>query len=372
MQIRRVETEDRRDVNRFVKFPFDLYRDCPQWVPPMVTDMKMVLNRDEYPFYRHSEADFFVAERDDEVLGRITVHENRRYNAYHNIQVAFFYYFEVIEELEVARALLEAACDWARRRELDTLIGPRGLLRADGHGMLIEGFQHRPAMGIPYNYPYYPAFMETMGFQKEIDYLSAHLSGDYELPRRFYDVAEKVKERRGFWIKSFRSKSELRRWVPEIQRVNNEAFTDVWGYYPVGDAEIEAIAERLLTIVDPRLVKLVMKGQEVVGFVLGYPDISAGIQRANGRLWPFGWFHILMAFRRTKWANFNGVGLLPVHQGVGANAVLYTELTKSVSEFGFEHADLVQVAENNVESRGEVEALGGEWYKRHRIYRRQV
>jgi hypothetical protein len=246
------------------------------------------------------------------------------------------------------------------------------LLRADGHGLLVEGFQHRPAIGIPYNYPYYAEFMGTLGFQKEIDYLSAHLSGDYELPQRFYEVAETVKERRGFRVKSFRNKRELRRWVPAIQRVNNEAFTDVWGYYPVGDAEIEAIADRLLAIVDPRLIKLVLKGDEVVGFVLGYPDISAGIQRANGRLWPLGWFHILMAFRRTRWANFNGVGLLPEHQGVGANAVLYAELAKSVQAFDFEHADLVQVAENNVESMGEVEALDAEWYKRHRIYRREL
>jgi hypothetical protein len=106
--------------------------------------------------------------------------------------------------------------------------------------------------------------------------------------------------------------------------------------------------------------------------VIGYPDISAGIQRANGRIWPFGWLHLLVAFKRTKWINFNGAGILPQHQGAGASVVLYTELAKTTLDFGFDHADLVQVAENNVESRGEVEAVGGEWYKRHRIYRQSL
>jgi hypothetical protein len=336
----------------------------------MIPDMKLALNREKYPFYRYSAADFFVAEEGDQTLGRIATIDNRRYNQHHGSNTAFFYYFEVIEDPEIARALLNTAFEWTLDRGLDEIIGPRGLLRGDGHGLLVEGFEHRPAMGIPYNYPYYTSFLRESGFEKEIDFLSARLSGDYDLPQRFYEVAEKVKERRGFWVKSFTSKRELRRWVPEVQRVNNEAFTDVWGYYPIDEAEANAIADRFLAAADPRLIKLVMKKEKVVGFVIGYPDVSAGIQRANGRLWPFGWLHILLELKRTNWVNFNGAGLLPGHQGVGANAVLYTEIAKSVSAFNFDHADLVQVAETNIESMGEVNAVGGEWYKRHRIYRR--
>jgi GNAT superfamily N-acetyltransferase len=334
--------------------------------------MRLALNRDNYPFYRHSAADFFVAEDGDRIVGRIAVIDNRRYNAYHQSKTAFFYYFEAIEDLKVARALFDSASDWAQDRGLGVIVGPRGLLRADAHGVLVEGFEHRPAMGVPYNYPYYARLLEESGFGKEIDYLSAHLSGDYDLPRRFYNIAEKVKERRGFWVQSFTSKRDLRRWVPEIQRINNKAFTEVWGYYPIDEAEADAIADRFLAAADPRMIKVVMKEDEVVGFVIGYPDVSAGIQRANGRLWPFGWIHILLEFKRTKWANFNGAGLLPEHQGVGANAVLYTELARSALEFDFEHADLVQVAENNVKSIGEVNAAGAEWYKRHRVYRREL
>lgn len=372
MEIRKIDTSRARDVRRFIDFPFTLYRGCPQWVPPMVSDMKLALNRDKYPFYRHSTADFFVAEEGDRTLGRIAVIDNRRYNESHGSNTAFFYFFEVVEDLDVARALIAAASEWALDRELDVMIGPRGLLRGDGHGLLVEGFEHRPAMGIPYNFSYYPSFLEELGFEKEIDFLSAHLTRDQKLPQRFFDIAEKVKERRGLRVMSFTSKRELRRWVPEVQKINNEAFADGWGHYPIDEAEVNAVADRFLAVADPRLIKLVMKGEKVVGFVLGYPDISAGIQRAKGRLWPFGWLHILLEFKRTNWVNFNGVGLLPEHQGVGANAVLYTELAKSVLAFDFDHADLIQVADTNIESMGEVRAVGGEWYKRHRIYRRRL
>ena len=372
MKIRKIDTSAPRDVQRFISLPFELYQDSAQWVPPLVSDVKLALDRDKYPFYRHSAADFFLAEEGSRTLGRIAAIDNQRYNDCHRSRTAFFYFFETVEDLKVARALFEAAFVWARDRGLEVIMGPRGLLRGDGHGLLVEGFEHRPAMGIPYNPPYYARFIEAVGFEKEIDFLSAHLGGEFDLPQRFYDMAEKVKERRGFWVRSFNSKRELRRWVPQVQRVNNEALTDVWGYYPIDEAETNAVADRFLAAADPRLIKLVMKGDEVVGFVIGYPDISAGIQRANGRLWPFGWLHLLSEFRRTKWINFNGAGILPQHQGAGASVVLYTELAKTVLDFGFEHADLVQVAENNVESKGEDNTVGGEWYKRHRIYRRNL
>jgi len=370
MHVRKIDNSNRADVRQFIALPFSLYRSCSQWVPPMVSDMRLALNRDKYPFYRHSTADFFIAEDEHQTLGRIAVMENRRYNAYHHTNTAFFYYFETVGDVEVAKGLFDAAAAWARGRGLDVLVGPRGMLRADAHGLLVEGFEHRPALGVPYNHAYYAELLTEWGFTKEIDYLSAHLSGEYDLPMRFYEIAERAKVRRGLRVMSFTSKRELRRWVPEIQRINNEAFTEVWGYYPIDEAEVDAIADRFLSVADPRLIKLVIKNGQVIGFVMGYPDISAGIQRANGRLWPFGWLHILLAFRRTKWVNFNGVGLLSEHQGVGANAVLYTEMAKRALQFDFKYADLVQVAETNIKSLGEVVAFGAEWYKRHRVYRR--
>ena len=266
MNIRMLDTANRRDVRRFVQFPFTLYEHCPQWMPPLVSSVAATMDRRRYPFYRHSDADFFVAEDGGDVVGRITVLENRRYNDYNQRKAAFFYHFDVIDDAGVAQALFDVAADWAARRGLTVLYGPKGFLRSDAPGILIEGFEHRAALSMPYNYVYYPRFMETLGFEKEIDYLSGYVQQGQDLDERFYALAEKIKERRGFWVKTFRHKRELRAWIPKIQQVNNEAFTEVWGYYPIDDAEVQMIGKQLLSVADPRLMKIVMKGDDIAGF----------------------------------------------------------------------------------------------------------
>lgn len=372
MRVRQVEPTSRRDVRRFIQFPFALYRGCPQWVPPMIADMRVAFDHRRHIFYRHSEAAFYLAEGEGEVLGRLAVLDNRHYNDYHGSQVANFYFFDAVNDVAVAHALFEAAFAWARRRGLNKIIGPKGMLRGDGLGLLVEGCEHRPAMGIPYNYDYYDHLVTSLGFEKEIDYLSAYVSAEYHLPPRVYDLAERVKQRRAFSIREFASKAELSAWIPAIKRVNNEAFTEVWGYYPINDDEINAAGQRMLAVADHRLIKLVMKEDKVVGFLLTFHDLSAGLQKAKGRIWPLGWYYLWREFKRTEWANLNGIGLLPQHQGVGANAILYTELEKSFRQFGFRHADFVQVSEENVKSLSEVSFVTTNWYKRHRIYRRDI
>jgi hypothetical protein len=372
MQVRRLNTERTADVRCFVDFPFALYRGCPLWVPPFVSDMETALNRRRHPFFLHSSADFFVAEDDGQTVGRIAVFDNRHYNQHRHSKTAFFYYFDAVEDVTVARALFRAACDWARDLGLDEIIGPKGHGAGDGIGLLVHGFEHRPAMGIPYNHPYYDRLLLDSGFEKRGDLVSGYMSREKELPDRFYNLAEKVKSRRGFWIKSFESKREGRQWIPRMGRVLNDAFIDTQDYYPVTDEEITRAAEQLLTVADPRLIKLVMLADEVVGFVFAFPDLSAAIQRAGGRLFPFGWYHLLREFRRTKWVNVNGLGLVPRHRGTGANVLLYTELAKTLRDHSFEHADIVQVGEENMKSLAEMQSLGVSWYKTHRVYRRSL
>lgn len=372
MRIQKVDTNHRGDVNEFVQLPFRLYEGSEQWVPPLVFTVKQALDRDKHPFYRHSDAAFFLAWDRGEVVGRIAVLDNRHYNEYHNSKAAFFHYFDVIDDLEAAQALFGAADAWAKQRDLDTLIGPKGLLRSDGMGILVEGFEYRAVFGIPYNAPYYVRLVEAAGFEKEVDYVSGYIEGDYELPERILQIAERVKERRGYWGKSFTSKRELREWIPRVQRINNEAFTDVWGYYPLDDAETEMIGDQLLTIADPRMIRLVMKGDEVAGFAFVFPDVSEALQAINGRLWPFGWIRLLWAHRFTKRLSANGLGLLPKYQGVGSNAVLYASLFRILEEREVEFADVAQIAETNLKSMGDMTALGIQWYKRHRIYRRAI
>lgn len=372
MQIRKLHTDNPQDVRQFIALPFVLYRNCAQWVPPLVSDVQSALNRRKHPFFRHSDADFFVAVDHGATLGRIAVFENRNYNRHQHSQTAHFYYFDSVDDVDVTQALFEAAFDWARSRGLSEIHGPKGPGAGDGLGLLVDGFEHRPAMGIPYNFSYYASHLVQTGFEKRYDLMSGHLRGSYDLPQRFYELAEKVKARRGFWVKSFGSKREGREWIPRIGKVLNASFVDTQDYYPATDEEIAVAAEQLLTIADPRMIKLVMLEDEVVGFVFAFPDLSAAIQRAHGRLWPFGWYYLLLEFKRTKWVNANGLGLVPRHRGMGANVLLYTELAKTLRDYHFEHADIVQVGEDNMKSLAEMQAIGVQWYKRHRVYQRRL
>jgi GNAT superfamily N-acetyltransferase len=370
MEIRQLDTSRRRDVRQFVNVPFTLYRDCPQWVPPLVSDVEKALNREKHPFYSHSAAEFFLAERDGHTLGRIAVMDHRPYNDYLGSATAFFGLFEAIDDADVARGLFARAFDWARARGLESMLGPKVLGGAEPSGVLVEGFEHRPAMGMPYNYAYYDALVQASGFVKDGDSLSGYLSGDHELSERFYRLADKVRERRGLWVKSFETKDEMRQWAPRVARVYREVFAEFADSPPPTDDEVQAFSNTLITIADPRLPKLVMHGDEIVGFLFAYHDISEALQRARGRLFPLGWYYLLTERKRTKWVNINGLGVLPAYQGRGAVILLYTELARSIKSFHFEHADVVAVGEDNIKSLTDMETIGVRWYKRHRTYRR--
>jgi hypothetical protein len=372
MRVRELDTDRREDVHQFVMFPFELYRDSPQWVPPLISAAQRDLDRSTHPFYEHSTAAFFAAEEGGRTVGRIAVMENRNYNRHQKENVAFFGYFDVVEDARVARSLFAAAFEWAHARGLEGIRGPKGLLGMDAGGALVDGFEHRPAMGVNYNYPYYDALIQDSGLVKNYDHLSGMLQRGHQLAERFYKIGSWVKNRHGLWIKSFSSKTEMRQWVGHIGPLYRAAFSQGFGFYPPTDAEIDMVSARIISIAHPQMIKLVMKGNKVIGFLIAYHDFSAGLQKAQGHLWPFGWYHLLRERRRTKWANVNGVGVLPEYQGLGANALLYTEIAKTLVEFDFDYADIVQVAEENFKSRSDQEAIGVKWYKRHRNYSRPL
>jgi GNAT superfamily N-acetyltransferase len=371
LHITKINTSSRREVDRFVTLPWAIYKNTPQWVPPFVDDTKLMLDRKRYPFYQHSDADFFMAERDGKPVGRIAVLENRHYNEHWGSHTAFFYLFDAFEDQETSGALFNAIEQWARDRGLDKVVGAKGFLQGDGIGVLVEGFEHHPAVGIPYNHAYYGSLIEAAGYHRHSDFLSAYLPGNTILPERVHSIAEKMMERRGFSIRTFASKKELLPWIPRIVQTYNDTFVKNWEFNPVTEAETKVIGDRLMQIADPKLIKLVMKGDDIAGFLFGFPDISAGIRRANGRIWPFGWFHLLRDMKRTKWINLNGAGILASYRGLGVNAILYVEMEKTMHSGGFEHADLVQM-EEHVPTVEDTKTMGGRIYKKHRIYEKPL
>jgi len=374
LTIEKVDTQVKAQVRRFVNIPFRLYARHPQWVPPLRVDAEIQLNRNKHPFYEHSDADFFIAARDGREVGRIGALENRRFNDYHKTREAQFYLFECEDDQEAATALFNQVFDWARARGLDRVVGPKGFGVLDGYGLLVEGFEHRQMMTMMnYNYAYYPRLVETIGFRKEVDFVSCYLSAEtFHLPERVHQIAERAAHRSHLRVLRFKNKQELVAWSDRIGQTYNQAFVNNWEYYPLTDREIKFLVDNLMIVADPRLIKIIAHGDDVVGFLFAFPDLSAALQRARGHLFPFGLIALLLEMRRTQWVALNGAGILPEFQGRGGNALLYSEMEKTMSEFSFKHADLTQIAETAVQMRQDLINIGGKPYKNHRVYWRDV
>jgi len=370
LTVRPIDTRNPADRRRFLRFPFALYRHHPLWVPPIKPDAELQLNRDKHPFYAHSDADFFVAERGGEVVGRIAALENRPYNAYHHTRNAQFYLFDCIDDHEVAAALFERLFEWARRRGLNRVVGPKGFGPLDGYGLLVEGFEHRPAMTMMnYNLAYYPALLEGQGFVKEVDFVSCYLGADFHMPERIHRIAERVQQRGDLRMYTFPNKRQLMKHATDIGRAYNKAFVNNWEYYPLTDREVDFVAQNVLVVADPKLIKLILHGDDIVGFLFGFPDVSAALQRCGGNVYSWHIVDLLLEFRRTRWIALNGAGLLPEFQGRGGNALLYSEMVKTVRDSGqFRYADLTQIAETAAQMRQDLISLGGKPYKNHRVY----
>ena len=372
--IEQIDTKDKAQINRFMKIPFPLYENTPQWVPPILMDVKTQLDKQKHPYYEHSEADFFIAIRDGKDVGRIAALENRHFNEYHKTKKAQFYLFECVDDLEVAEALFNRVYDWAHERGLDTLIGPKGFAALDGYGILVEGFEHRQMMTMMnYNHPYIPKLMEKMGFEKEVDFVSCYLkSTNFNLDVRIHNIAARVEKRGSLRVQRFNTKADLKAWAPRIGKAYNNTFVNNWEYVPLTEREIKYVLDNILVIADPKLIKIIVHDEDVVGFLLGFRDVSAAIQRSKGRLFPFGIFDILLEMRRTKIAAMNGAGVLPEFQGRGGNALLYSEMEKTVKDNHFVQAEMTQVAESAVEMRKDLINLGGIPYKNHRVFRKKI
>lgn len=374
LNIEKIDTRSKAQVRRFIHIPFRMYAGHPQWVPPLLIDCEMQLNRDKHPFYEHSDADFFIAVRDGKDVGRIAALENRRFNDYHKTKQAQFYLFDSEDDQEVANLLFEQVFDWARKRGLDNVVGPKGFGALDGYGIQVDGFEHRQMMNMMnYNYPYYSKLVETLGFSKEVDFVSCYLAEEvFQLPERVHRIAERVQQRGTLRVQRFETKNDLKLWADRVGRAYNNAFINNWEYYPLTEKEIKFQLDNFLQVANPKLIKIIVHDQDVVGFLFAFPDVSAAMQRAKGHLLPFGLIDMLMEMKRTKWVSLNGVGILPEFQGKGGNALMYSEMEKSIKEFGFEHADLTQVAETAQTMRSDLMNVGGKPYKNHRVYHKAI
>jgi len=334
------------EARRFIQLPFSLYRACPQWVPPFRVDMRALLER-RPPFFEHSPGEFYIARRGPRTVGRVMVLENTRYNARHVRRFGFFYLFECAEDPEAAAALLEAAELWARVRGLASVVGPGGMGAGTGVGVLVEGFEH-----------YYSARLDSRTFR---------------MPERVRALAGKVLARGHFRLLEFRRKRDLLAIAPRLGEIYNTAIAASHpDSYPYTPAEIARVIRQFAQVAEPSLIKVIAYQGQIAGFVFGFPDLSAALQRARGRLTPWSLLDLAAECRRTDSLIINGAGILPQYQRLGGNALLYHTLERTANSGRFRRGEMTQIADTTSLMLADMQTLGGRVYKTHRVYKRDL
>jgi hypothetical protein len=374
VQVEKVDTTNKAQVEQYIQFHYDLYKNCPQWVPPFRSDIKLMFNREKHPYYEHSEAEFFVAKQGKEIVGRIAVLENRAFNRYHETKKANFYLYDSIEDQEVTDALFARASEWAFGRGLTEIVGPKGFAALDGYGIQVEGHENRQMMTMMnYNYPYYQTLVEKAGFSMDNQFVSCYIKrDDFKLPEKAQEVARRVRARGTFTVKKFKNKQELIGLAQKIGQAYNKAFVNNWEYAPLTEREIKLLLDSILVVADPRLIKIIFYKDEIAGFLCAFPDISRALQRHNGKITPWAVVDYMLELKRTNWVAINGMGMLPEYHGFGGNVLMYDELVRTVNDYNFEHAEATQMADTAVQVRKDMITLGARIYKVHRVYHKML
>ena len=377
IEIRKVNTENKKEVREFVQFHYDLYKDCPQWVPPFRNDIETMLNKKKHPFYEHSDADFFTAWKDGKIVGRTAVLNNTAYNKYHNQSSGDIFLFDSIDDQEVANALFDAAAEWARSKGLNKLKGPKGFSLFDGYGVLVEGFEQRQSMNFScYNYPYYQKLYETYGFYRINEYTSMQAKvSEFDFPEKVYKVADIVKKRGKLKIMTYKNKADIRKDAKRICEMYFDSIKNNWEYFPLTQKEFDFFVDNVLTFVVPGLLRFITNEEdEIVGFLVNFPDISAAMQRHNGKLTnPALLLDMVLELKKTQYCALNGLGLLEKYHKSGGNALLYCSMMEIMKQYPqFEYVEALQMADTAHEVQREMATLGLKPIKRHRVYEVEI
>jgi hypothetical protein len=362
------------EARQFIQLPHLLYQGCRQWVPRFRADERALLER-RHPFFEHSPGEFFIARRVRRAVGRIMALENTRFNARHGRGFGWFYLFECADDPAAAAALLATAEGWARSRGLAALAGPGGMGAGSGVGILVDGFQHRAAMTMmSWTPPYYPGLLERAGYAPYKHYYSARLDKEtFRMPERVSSLASKVLARGRFRFLEFRRKRELLAVAPRLGEIYNQAIAASHpDAYPYTEAELAQVIRQFAQVAEPALIKVITYDGQIAGFVFGFPDLSAALQRAGGSLRPWNLLDLAAEYRRTDVLIINGAGILPEYQRLGGNAVLYRALELTANTGRFRRAEMTQIADTTSLMLADMQTLGGRIYKTHRLYKRDL
>lgn len=374
MEIEIREVENKKDLRTLIYLPEKIHRGHETWVPPIYVDEWSYFNPKKNNAYSYCDTILLLALRNGQAVGRIMGIINARYNEHRKEKTARFGCLETWEDQDVIEALLGSIEEWAREKGMTKVVGPYGFSDQDPEGFLIEGFEYRATIATYHNFDWMPAALETAGYTKDIDYVVYKLDIPRELPEFYRKILARVEKRGEFKIVEFQKKKEMKPWIKSILGLMNECYMDsnIYGYAPLDEKEMEELAKRYWPILDQRFIKIVTKDDGIVAFIIGIPDMTLGIQKAKGHLLPFGLFKILRAAKKTKQLDLLLGAVKEPYRGKGLDVLMGVAMISSAYGAGMEFADTHHEMESNLRVRAEMEKMGGEIYKKYRVFQKEL
>ena len=375
VEIKKVTTK--LDLKRFIRFNYEFYKNNPYSVPDLYDDMLNTFSPQKNAAFEFCEADYFMAFRDGKMVGRVAAIINRRANETWKKKTVRFGWIDFIDDIEVSTALIDTVKQWGKERGMTEMEGPLGFTDMDAEGMLVEGFDQLSTMATIYNYPYYPQHMEKLGLVKSADWVEMKIYVPDAIPEKHKRISEIISKRYNLHIRKLKSKKEVYKTGigHEIFRLINEAYTPLFGYSRMTERQIDQYVNMYVPVLDLRMVTLVENEKnELVAVGISMASLSRALQKAKGRLLPFGWWYLLKAlmWKRPKVLDLLLVAVRPDYQGKGANALLFTDLIPIYKKMGFEYAESNPELEMNDKVQNQWQYFKTEQHKRRRCFKADI
>lgn len=375
VEIKKVTTKS--ELKRFIRFNYEFYKDNPYSVPDLYDDMLNTFSPKKNAAFEFCEADYFLALRDGKIVGRVAAIINRRANETWNRKTVRFGWIDFIDDMEVSTALIDTVKQWGKERGMTEIEGPLGFTDMDAEGMLVEGFDQLSTMATIYNYPYYPQHMERLGLSKSADWVEMKIYVPDAIPEKHRRISDIIAKRYNLHIRKLKSKKEVRQSgvAHDIFRLINDAYTPLFGYSRMTERQIDQYVKMYVPVLDLRMVSIVENEQnEIVAVGISMASLSRALQKAKGRLLPFGWYHLLKAlmWKRPKVIDLLLVAVRPDYQGKGVNALLFTDLIPVYKELGFEYAESNPELEMNEKVQNQWQYFKTEQHKRRRCFKADI
>lgn len=365
VMVTRVSTAaDKKD---FINFQYEVYRNQPNFVPPLLMDREAFLNERKNPWFEFGKVELFLARRGGKLVGRIAALEDPRYNEFHNVKYGWFGLFECIDDAEVAKALLTEAEKWVKARGLNEILGPANFSSNNEWGFLVNGFDKEPVLMMPYNPEYYLKLIEQAGYGKAKDLWAWEVDLTKPVPEKIARVAEKVRGREGITVRQ----ANMKDWDNEVRRIKdiyNDAWEKNWGFVPMTDKEFDHLAKDLKMILIPEMTLIAEVKGEAVAFAITLPDANQAIKKANGRLFPFGLVKMLLAMKKIRFGRLAILGIKAGYRKRGLDAILMCDTFNNGRKLGWYGGEIGWTLEDNDMVNRAIELFGAKKYKTYRVY----